>query len=30
MGFVQYMKVLDLEDYSDAVITGGIRYEFGR
>ena len=30
MGFVQYMKVLDLEDYSDAVITGGMRYEFGR
>jgi hypothetical protein len=30
MGFVQYMKVLDLDDYSDAVITGGMRYEFGR
>ncbi len=30
MGFVQYMQVLDLDDYSDAVITGGMRYEFGR
>jgi outer membrane autotransporter protein len=30
MGFVQYMQVLDLENYSDAVITGGMRYEFGR
>ena len=30
MGFVQYMQVLDLDEYSDAVITGGIRYEFGR
>ena len=30
MGFVQYLQVLDLEDYSDRVITGGVRYEFGR
>ena len=30
MGFVQYLQVLDLDDYSDAVITGGMRYEFGR
>jgi uncharacterized protein with beta-barrel porin domain len=30
MGFVQYLQVLDLEHYSDAVITGGMRYEFGR
>jgi uncharacterized protein with beta-barrel porin domain len=30
MGFVQFMQVLDLENYSEAVITGGMRYEFGR
>ncbi len=30
MGFVQYLEVLDLDDYSDSVITGGMRYEFGR
>ena len=30
MGFVQYMQVLDLDTYSDTVITGGMRYEFGR
>jgi outer membrane lipase/esterase len=30
MGFVQYLEVLDLENYSDSVITGGMRYEFGR
>lgn len=30
MGFVQYLQVLDLDDYSDSVITGGMRYEFGR
>jgi uncharacterized protein YhjY with autotransporter beta-barrel domain len=30
MGFVQYLEVLDLDDYSDTVITGGLRYEFGR
>jgi uncharacterized protein with beta-barrel porin domain len=30
MGFVQYLQVLDLDDYSDQVITGGVRYEFGR
>jgi uncharacterized protein YhjY with autotransporter beta-barrel domain len=30
MGFVQYMQVLDLDNYSDSVITGGIRYEFSR
>jgi hypothetical protein len=30
MGYVQYLKVLDLDDYSDTVITGGLRYEFGR
>ncbi len=30
MGFVQYLQVLDLDDYSDSVITGGVRYEFGR
>jgi uncharacterized protein YhjY with autotransporter beta-barrel domain len=30
MGFVQYLKVLDLDHYSDSVVTGGIRYEFKR
>jgi uncharacterized protein YhjY with autotransporter beta-barrel domain len=30
MGFVQYLQVLDLDDYSDRVITGGVRHEFGR
>jgi hypothetical protein len=30
MGFVQYLQVLDLDDYSDRVITGGVRYVFGR
>lgn len=30
MGFLQYLEVLDLDDYSDTVITGGMRYEFGR
>lgn len=30
MGFAQYLEVLDLDDYSDTVITGGLRYEFGR
>lgn len=28
MGFLQYMQVLGLDNYSDTVITGGIRYEF--
>jgi uncharacterized protein YhjY with autotransporter beta-barrel domain len=27
-GYVQYMKVLEFENYDDAVITGGFRYEF--
>jgi uncharacterized protein with beta-barrel porin domain len=27
-GYVQYLKVLDLDSYTDAVITGGFRYEF--
>jgi len=30
MGYLQYTEVLDLENYSDSVITGGVRYEFGR
>ena len=30
MGFVQYLEVLDLDHYSNSVLTGGIRYEFGR
>ncbi|HET9268030.1 MAG TPA: autotransporter outer membrane beta-barrel domain-containing protein, partial [Vicinamibacterales bacterium] len=30
MGYVQYLEVLDLDHYDDAVITAGIRYEFGR
>ncbi|HET7203756.1 MAG TPA: autotransporter outer membrane beta-barrel domain-containing protein [Steroidobacteraceae bacterium] len=30
MGFVQYLEVLDLDHYSNSVITGGLRYEFGR
>lgn len=27
-GFMQYLKVFGLENYSDAVLTGGFRYEF--
>jgi uncharacterized protein YhjY with autotransporter beta-barrel domain len=27
-GYLQYLKVLDLDHYDDAVITGGFRYEF--
>jgi hypothetical protein len=27
-GYVQYMKVFELDHYDDAVITGGFRYEF--
>ncbi|HEY4366081.1 MAG TPA: autotransporter outer membrane beta-barrel domain-containing protein [Steroidobacteraceae bacterium] len=27
-GFVQYLKVFELDNYTDAVITGGFRYEF--
>jgi uncharacterized protein YhjY with autotransporter beta-barrel domain len=27
-GFVQFLKVFELDNYSDAVITGGFRYEF--
>ena len=27
-GYVQYMKVLEFDNYDDAVITGGFRYEF--
>ena len=30
MGFVQYLRVIDLDDYSDTTITGGFRHEFGR
>jgi uncharacterized protein YhjY with autotransporter beta-barrel domain len=30
MGFVQYLEVLDLDHYSNSVITAGVRYEFGR
>jgi hypothetical protein len=27
-GYVQYLKVFDFDNYDDAVITGGFRYEF--
>jgi outer membrane autotransporter protein len=27
-GYLQYLKVFDLDHYDDAVITGGFRYEF--
>lgn len=27
-GFLQYLKVFQLDNYEDAVITGGLRYEF--
>jgi outer membrane autotransporter protein len=27
-GFLQYLKVFELDNYKDAVITGGFRYEF--
>ncbi|MGH8176812.1 MAG: autotransporter outer membrane beta-barrel domain-containing protein [Steroidobacter sp.] len=27
-GYLQYMKVLEFENYDDSVITGGFRYEF--
>ena len=27
-GFLQYLKVFELDNYTDAVITGGFRYEF--
>jgi uncharacterized protein YhjY with autotransporter beta-barrel domain len=30
MGFLQYLEVLELDNYNDTVITGGVRYEFGR
>jgi uncharacterized protein YhjY with autotransporter beta-barrel domain len=30
MGYLQYLEVLELDNYSDSVITGGVRYEFGR
>ncbi|MGH8178173.1 MAG: hypothetical protein ACREV5_18100, partial [Steroidobacter sp.] len=27
-GYLQYMEVLEFENYDDSVITGGFRYEF--